>query len=635
MEVKFKQLTVDNFKGIESLEIDFGESVTKIKGANETGKTTIADAIFYVLAGKNSLGESTFDITPTNKTGATSTVTLSLNVFDGEGEREIILCRQRKAKYTKEQEFTGDYSTVCYINGVKMNVKDYDEWIGDKICSPENLKFIFDTRYFTERISTTTKEKKWEVQRRILFNMCKVPTDLEIAKSDEKYAIIAKEIENNYYAHNALKAEKAKEKELQSTIERCNSQIESFQASIKNNDCDLSDIEEKINELEEQKNTYVESIVSAKKETSNTEKKLELQKRISEIQEEVNKEASKKRELIQQYEYQCEAIRNRKRELTEEETQFKIEAEKAVIRGKEINNLLAEIEKQGNLLECPTCHQFIPQDKIASQKEELQKEKKELAKTYKEAVKKATEINTMIVSIDKGREELKYPESSDRYNELMEEARKIRAEIDEMKDIVGKQNVERSEEAKEKIKNFENALLELQLEKNARIKITEAKSLLDSTVSARAEVREKIDNLTDFISRKCKIAEEKVNGFFDDIKFELFEKNKTNDEIKDVCNIYYKGVPFEALSYSTKFIVGTNIAYGFQKHLDIKFPVVVDNAESIDVGKPLETQAIYLTKVTECCPECGKETGRKGEDGLWTCNGCGHKFKKTIEMVSE
>lgn len=635
MEIKFNRLTIDNFKGIEKLEISFGDNVTEIKGANETGKTTIADAIFYVLTGKNSLGESTFDIVPVNKVGITSTVILNMNICDDVGEREIILCRQRKAKYTKEKEFIGDYSTVCYINGVKMNVKDFDEWIGDKICNSENLKFIFDTRYFTERISTTAKEKKWEVQRRILFNMCKVPTDLEIAKSDEKYFVISKEIENNYYAHNALKVEKAKEKELQNTIERCNSQIESFQASIKNNDCELSDIESKIAELEEQKNDYLESLVSTKSESSTADKKLELQKRISEIQEEANEEASKKRELIQLYEQQCEAIRNRKKELTEEEMQYKIEAEKAVIRGKEINGLLAEIEKQDGLLECPTCHQFLPQDRIASQKEELQKEKTELAKKYKEAVKKATELNAKIAVIEKGKEELKYPENSERYNELTEEARKIRIEIDELKDITGKQSVERNSEVKEKITSFENSLLELQLEKNARVKIDEAKSLLEGTVSERAKVREKIDNLTEFISLKCKIAEEKVNSFFDDIKFELFEKNKTNDEIKDVCNIYYKGVPFEALSYSTKFIVGTNIAYGFQKHLNIHFPVVVDNAESIDIGEPLETQAIYLTKITECCPDCGKQTGRKGEDGFWTCNGCGHKFKKTIEIVKE
>ena len=66
MELKLKRLTLLNFKGVRSLSIDFSD-VTNIDGDNGTGKTTIADAYFWLLFGKDSCDKKDFNIKTLDK----------------------------------------------------------------------------------------------------------------------------------------------------------------------------------------------------------------------------------------------------------------------------------------------------------------------------------------------------------------------------------------------------------------------------------------------------------------------------------------------------------------------------------------------------------------------------------------
>ena len=49
--------------------IDFSDGVTSIYGGNATGKTTIADAFFWLLFDKDSAGRADFNIKPLSATG--------------------------------------------------------------------------------------------------------------------------------------------------------------------------------------------------------------------------------------------------------------------------------------------------------------------------------------------------------------------------------------------------------------------------------------------------------------------------------------------------------------------------------------------------------------------------------------
>ena len=66
-QIKLTTLKISNFKGIENKEINFNNQSVNIYGTNETGKTTIVDAFFWCLFGKDSLGNSNFPIKPIDK----------------------------------------------------------------------------------------------------------------------------------------------------------------------------------------------------------------------------------------------------------------------------------------------------------------------------------------------------------------------------------------------------------------------------------------------------------------------------------------------------------------------------------------------------------------------------------------
>lgn len=67
--MKIKRLKLTNFKGHREFMIDFSETVTNIFGANGTGKTSIKDAFFWLLTGKDSYGRQDVDFRPFDEKG--------------------------------------------------------------------------------------------------------------------------------------------------------------------------------------------------------------------------------------------------------------------------------------------------------------------------------------------------------------------------------------------------------------------------------------------------------------------------------------------------------------------------------------------------------------------------------------
>ena len=68
MQIKLKSLHIENFKGIKSIDVSFGDK-TKIKGQNAAGKTTIFDSFTWLLFNKNSAGDEKFNLRPLDSDG--------------------------------------------------------------------------------------------------------------------------------------------------------------------------------------------------------------------------------------------------------------------------------------------------------------------------------------------------------------------------------------------------------------------------------------------------------------------------------------------------------------------------------------------------------------------------------------
>ena len=63
-EIKLRTLEIEHFKGIRYLHLDFADGVNSLYGDNATGKTTVYDALMWLLFGKDSAGRAAFSIKP-------------------------------------------------------------------------------------------------------------------------------------------------------------------------------------------------------------------------------------------------------------------------------------------------------------------------------------------------------------------------------------------------------------------------------------------------------------------------------------------------------------------------------------------------------------------------------------------
>lgn len=562
MKLTINKITIDNFKNIEHLEQKFGYFV-KVMGANETGKTTFADAISWCLTGKNSLGEANPNIVPIEKQETSPTVTLEV-LLD---KKPATISRCYQAKLNRDKEYSGEHQTVCYINGIKQSIKDFETWVDNNICNREIFRLLFDVKYFTENITTNGKEKVWEAQRRLLFSICGIKSDSELAKKRKKFEPLISELSRYTNINQYLIYLKNLLKDNMRDIASCNKHIKLYD--------------------EEKEQIHIDKSVE------------EIEKEINNLTDEAEKRLRDWHIRQEQYQKGVAKANEQIAKLNSQSAEYAAEIKLALSQYKETE------QKLNNMLEvCPTCGAALDPTKVQKQKNQLKICMEQQKEAYSEALKQKNKIEAQIVEIKKDMAIWSKPEMPIERQEYM----------DKLKEL-NKQLASSSE-----INKYEKWIVEAE----------EQRSNLYDT---RAYLQQQIDLCQEFITYKCEQATKTINAMFNGVTFELFKQNKTNDEIKDCCDIFWQGVPYESLSYSTKFIVSLYIVLAFQKHYDVKLPIVVDNAESFDYIPSVGVQTIQLIKQAELCPQCQRPTDRKQADGLWHCI-CGNKFKKTLKITA-
>lgn len=83
-KIMLQHMEIHQFKGIQHLSIDFMPEKNSLYGANASGKTTVYDALIWLLFDKDSSGNSKFSVKPVGaEQGVTPTVSANFLV-DGQ-----------------------------------------------------------------------------------------------------------------------------------------------------------------------------------------------------------------------------------------------------------------------------------------------------------------------------------------------------------------------------------------------------------------------------------------------------------------------------------------------------------------------------------------------------------------------
>lgn len=191
MRMILKSLHGENFKGIKSIDIKFGEKKTKISGQNAVGKTTIFDAFTWLLFNKNSAGEEKFNVRPLDKDGhRIDNVEIKVvGVIDIDG-KEVELSKVQKQNWVKKRgtdtvTLQGNVNSF-EIDGYPKSEADFKAYVSGLAQSEEMFKMLTNPQYFSSL--------KWKDQRDILMKLTTEVSDVELAKTDAKYAPLISEL---------------------------------------------------------------------------------------------------------------------------------------------------------------------------------------------------------------------------------------------------------------------------------------------------------------------------------------------------------------------------------------------------------------------------------------------------------
>lgn len=641
MRIIFKHLQIKNFKGIKSLEIDFNEKITNILGANHIGKTTVADAIHWVLFGKNNEGQSVFGIDPKDDSNKIinhleNEVSLILSV-DGT-EKEIKKIRKEtwsKPRGYSEEALTG-HTTDCFINGNKYTIKDYQAEI-NLICNESLFKAITNPAYFPSL--------KSDDQRSLLLKMIGELSLSEIANKKEEFKDFIKELNGedlkSYRSHLAYKMKNLKQ-EIEVIPSRITENEEILQKTEEN--IDFVSIRKRLKEIEEDIKKYDEQLEdNSAKLSQDYEKKVAqrkllntLKSELSEIENEVERGNREKRET---YEGKLTDLKYklRKTEQSRDEAVDCLEHAKKVLQSIELQT--ADFRKKWKEVEdrvflwdeeqevCPHCGQKLPSDDIKELKDKAHeqwavrhmaeqdnldieakalKEKRNRVEAeianYKNQKESLTKDVVLVEKEIKESELLKeepmdYKENP-KWLRLMEEIKTEEKVLDSM--CEKSENNSTINVIKGKKQELLNQRDELKLSLSKESLIAERKERISQLSQQMKQLNQQLSDLEhkDFTASNLELAfiqnlEERVNKLFMLIKFKMFE-TLLNGSTKPTCVLTMHGVPYNDLSNSEKINAGIDLIRAMNAYNDTYAPIIVDNAESCNSILPTESQQILL-----------------------------------------
>lgn len=399
-QITIKSLTLNFFKGIQSLHIDF-ENETDVFGANGTGKTTIADSVNWLWFGKDSSDRKDFEVKSLDANGKTNPKTQvevsAVYLIDG---NEIIIKRVLKENWVKKRgtndvELAGN-TTELYWNDVPMTVTDFNKKV-DAVLVEQVFKMITSPTFFNDDKSSFGDAKKpaWYNRRQVLIDL--VGGDVsneELAAGNPAYAELIANLEqgktiDEYKAQIANSVKKAKEdlKAIPTRIDEVNKSrpeaqdFSALEVNLSGYTKQLAKVESQLLDANEAFNAKLEAQKGAKITVNNLEAEItniennarrEAQARLkpdtSELDKLVGNKNAKEQELLT-FENGLKTLESQKQGFDNEVKN--LEAKIADKRKEWETENAKELAFGDNDFHCPTCKREFEAGDVEGKKAEM------------------------------------------------------------------------------------------------------------------------------------------------------------------------------------------------------------------------------------------------------------------------
>lgn len=628
--MKLTQLNLQNFKGIEFGDFRFTNN-TIIRGDNATGKTTVFDALCWLLFGKDSLDRADFQIKTLKNGEPVHNVNHMVQAaFDNEDGTGFTLKRIYREKYSNprggEVKLTG-HTTDYFINDVPSKEKEYKAFINNMI-NEDVFKLITNPLFFNEQYT-------WQNRRKLLLEMCGDVDDASVINSKDELKRLT-ELLNGRSVDEQRKIIASKKTAINKELDMIPVRIDEavkckptpLEAEQKLKD-DIVTIETAIKQLEEDKTVIVNGLDGAERTAKIREVKRKLADRKSQL---MNEHTDKERRLEHEYKLSlvqlqmAESERDRYKD-REYELDSQIKQEEA-----RIEKLQAEFDdfnqSQFNKELCPTCGQKLPASKyeelqtIFNQSKAVKLEEWQAlidsAKALKQNYIEQKEI--MQVKADgmcSQIEELSNNKDSKQkaMNEVGEVDLDNDVQVNDLKAELFMLELDEDNTSDDQLKRIDSELSELANKRSTlQIELTKYDVIRDITkrineleqeqqrlINEKNVVDETAFLLDEFVKAKVEMLESTINKHFTITTFKMANV-LVNGSVEDYCETMVDGVPYRSLNNAARINAGIDIINALTKFYNVTAPVFIDNAEAVTKFVNCNSQTVKLI-VDETCKE--------------------------------
>ena len=144
MNILLKSLDLVHFKCFPKLHLDFHEGVNNIYGENAAGKTSVYDALTWLMFNKDSAGNARPDIKPHHAPAGTMPEVTAVLEVDGEPIklRKVLREKWEKPRGSSIERYAGD-TRDYYIDDVPLAENEYKRRIAELI-DEQQFKLLTD-----------------------------------------------------------------------------------------------------------------------------------------------------------------------------------------------------------------------------------------------------------------------------------------------------------------------------------------------------------------------------------------------------------------------------------------------------------------------------------------------------------
>lgn len=647
--MKINTLQLENFQGIKAATFDFAGGNASIYGDNGTGKTTVFNALTWLLFDQASTGAKNYSPKTTGPDGYLHNLDHAAEAtFTIDGGRMVRLRKVfhevwKKKRGAATAEFDG-HSVDFYIDGAPVKEKEYTATLAAFCGGAERMKMLTMPDYFPETMS-------WDARRKILLDICGDVTDADVIAANPALAelhtflLMPGTTTQHYTVEEYKKIASAKKTETNKQLQAIPGRIDEAQRAIpeitgtpEELDATMADLQAQHDALAKMKADTIAgnaTAAEASRRTAEAEAKLSKAKaaaaeRVAKTTQSVVAELSEKiarsahlRKLAAEGKADAASIRRDIDTMT-------------AIRNDLLEQYRAAKEEtwdEGKAV-CPTCHRELPEEEVERMREEFNLAKARRLQDINARGKTEASKET-IEALRQKAEDLKTAaqNNAQEADHLDAEAAKLRQEIDAAKteedvdpnvaaceaelQAARQAEAQDTRSAKEGVAAIEEQMRTVQssiqsaqaerakfdLAKAQQQRIAELEAQ-EKELGAQYEVLEQGTFLCDEFTRtKAKMLTDRINGKFKSVRFRLFQEQQ-NGGIKDDCEVLVPDretgalVPYTVANNAGRINAGLEIIEALSKSWELAMPVFIDNAEGITHLPNLDTGTQSINRPT-------------------------------------